>query len=58
MINKGEYLMFYHDEMYEPLTELIESLRTVARAASRTCQTGELAEALDALPKWVLKKEE
>ena len=35
--------------------ELIESLRAVARAASRTCITNELAEALDALPTWALE---
>ena len=58
MIEKGEYLMFYHDEMYEPLTALIESLREVVGIAAHpdAYENWEamLADAVSALPTWIL----
>ncbi len=67
MIGKGEYLMFCHDEMYKPLTDLIESLRTMARAAlvvngdfmhEEDSDLHALDTALAVLPVWVLESEE
>ncbi|KKK79276.1 hypothetical protein LCGC14_2835130 [marine sediment metagenome] len=51
----GRACMMDRDDV-ELRLNVIESLRQVARAASRTCQTGELAEALDALPSWLLEE--
>ena len=64
-LKSGAYLMFYHDEMYEPLINLIEDLREVARAA-QDCVYGkeplsvdeaDMKRQLDALPAWVLNDE-